>query len=237
MSVLTRLNIAGIDVGIKRSRRRSLQLEVGHAGVIARAPLRMSEPDIVAFVEQKKPWLERQLQNRPTAYQAFDIKPGAQLPFLDNTLELYFDSSLSGAAQFDDETVRLSVPMKRCHREPQAFAARKIEQWYRSQALKLFNQLNQQIAPQMGLSINTDIKVRDYKRRWGSCDAKGNLSFNWRLIMAPQLVLEYVLVHELAHRYEFNHSRRFWNIVEQYQPDWRRHRDWLYQHGLSLYRL
>ena len=78
------------------------------------------------------------------------------------------------------------------------------------------------------------ITVRDQKTRWGSCSGKGNLNFNWRLILAPEEVLDYVVVHELAHRREMNHSPRFWAVVEAVLPDYRKQRQWLKVNGERL---
>ena len=78
------------------------------------------------------------------------------------------------------------------------------------------------------------IEIRDQKSRWGSCSTRGTLSFNWRLVLAPFGVLDYVVVHELCHLREPNHSRRFWKLVEARRPNWRAHRDWLHEHGPEL---
>lgn len=78
------------------------------------------------------------------------------------------------------------------------------------------------------------ITIRDQKSRWGSCSSNGNLNFNWRLIMAPAPVLDYVVVHELAHRFEMNHSPLFWQRVAAVMPDYQVHRDWLRQYGAGL---
>ena len=78
------------------------------------------------------------------------------------------------------------------------------------------------------------IDIRDQRSRWGSCSTRGTLSFNWRLVLAPLEVLDYVVVHELCHLLEPNHSRRFWKLVEARRPDWRTHRDWLHDHGPEL---
>jgi predicted metal-dependent hydrolase len=78
------------------------------------------------------------------------------------------------------------------------------------------------------------IQIRDQRSRWGSCSTRGTLSFNWRLVLAPLDVLDYVVVHELCHLREPNHSRRFWDLVEMRRPDWRTHRDWLHEHGPEL---
>jgi hypothetical protein len=78
------------------------------------------------------------------------------------------------------------------------------------------------------------IQIRDQRTRWGSCSANGNLSFNWRLVLAPFEVLDYVVVHEVCHLREANHSRRFWRLVESRRPDWRDQKVWLDAHGPEL---
>ncbi|MDE7247138.1 MAG: M48 family metallopeptidase [Lachnospiraceae bacterium] len=78
------------------------------------------------------------------------------------------------------------------------------------------------------------ITIRDQKTRWGSCSAKGTLSFNWRLMLAPPAVLDYVVVHELCHLTHMNHSAAFWALVESVCPDYRVHRKWLKEHGNEL---
>lgn len=85
----------------------------------------------------------------------------------------------------------------------------------------------------MGVDYNR-ISIRDQKTRWGSCSAKGNLNFNWKLSLMPPEILDYVVVHELAHRREMNHSARFWSQVEQVLPDYKERRRWLKEHGGRL---
>ena len=88
-------------------------------------------------------------------------------------------------------------------------------------------------APALGVTP-ARIQIRDQRSRWGSCSTRGTLSFNWRLVLAPFEVLDYVVVHELCHLREPNHSRRFWSLVEKRRPDWRAQRDWLHEHGPEL---
>ena len=85
----------------------------------------------------------------------------------------------------------------------------------------------------MGVSYR-NITIREQKTRWGSCAANGNLNFNWLLILAPPEVLDYVVVHELAHRKEMNHSARFWAEVERILPDYKRRRKWLKDYGSQV---
>ena len=82
----------------------------------------------------------------------------------------------------------------------------------------------------MGVSDGS-ITVREQKTRWGSCSAKGNLNFNWKLVLMPEEILDYVVVHELAHRLQMNHSTEFWDEVEKILPDYRKRRQWLKENG------
>lgn len=106
---------------------------------------------------------------------------------------------------------------------------------YRAQAAEVFERKAAYYAARMGVTYNR-IAIRDQKTRWGSCSSKGNLNFNWRLVLAPVPVLDYVVIHELAHRREMNHSARFWDIVREMMPDYQTHRRWLRDHGGSLLR-
>lgn len=101
---------------------------------------------------------------------------------------------------------------------------------YVEAARAIFNRKVKLFAEQMGVTYGR-ITIREQKTRWGSCSGKGNLNFNWRLILMPEPVLDYVVVHELAHRKEMNHSPRFYREVEQIMPDYREHQNWLRKNG------
>ena len=89
-------------------------------------------------------------------------------------------------------------------------------------------------APMLGDKRPGRITIREQKTRWGSCSRKANLNFNWKLIRAPQEALDYVVIHELCHLYEFNHSPRFWRLVASVQPDYAVWKTWLAQNGRQL---
>lgn len=100
-------------------------------------------------------------------------------------------------------------------------------------ALKVLPERVKLFASMMGVSYGK-ITIRCQKTRWGSCSAKGNLNFNCLLMLAPEKVQDYVVVHELCHRLEMNHSGRFWAEVERVMPDYRIYRQWLKEHGSEL---
>jgi predicted metal-dependent hydrolase len=108
-----------------------------------------------------------------------------------------------------------------------------LERWYRAEAARLINEKVAGLSSQMGTHCKR-IVIRGQKTRWGSCSHKKNLSFNWKLIMAPEPVIEYVVIHELAHLKEMNHSKRFWELVAQHCQRWREYKKWLRQHEANL---
>lgn len=108
-----------------------------------------------------------------------------------------------------------------------------LKQALSRRALARIRQRLNHYAPRLGVTFGR-VTVRDQKSRWGSCSAKQNLNFNWKLIMAPPEVLDYVVVHELCHLREFNHSPRFWALVEAQLPEYACWKKWLKDHGSEL---
>ncbi len=111
--------------------------------------------------------------------------------------------------------------------------AESLERWYREQARRALTAAANREATQLDV-VPGPISIRDQRTRWGSCSARGALSFNWRLVLAPPEVLEYVVVHELCHRRVANHSRAFWRLMEEVRPGYEAERRWLREHGFEL---
>lgn len=103
----------------------------------------------------------------------------------------------------------------------------------RRAARELVTMVLDEEAPALGVSYR-QVQIRDQRTRWGSCSASGTLSFNWRLVLAPFEVLDYIVVHELCHLREPNHAAGFWKLVASRRPGWRRQDDWLVRHGPEL---
>jgi len=116
---------------------------------------------------------------------------------------------------------------------PTSDVRRALEAWYRARAATLLAKRVALFARRLGRRP-ARLTVRDTRSRWGSCSAKGTLSFTWRLLMAPPAVLDYVVLHELCHLVRPDHSPRFWALVEQHCPEFRTHRAWLRHHAILL---
>ena len=108
-----------------------------------------------------------------------------------------------------------------------------LKEWFREKSFIYFKKETYNYAKINNLKINS-VKVREYKARWGSCSNKGDISFNWRLIMAPPKIIEYVIIHELMHLKEHNHSPKYWNYVKSLYPNINEAKEWLMYNGQTL---
>jgi len=110
---------------------------------------------------------------------------------------------------------------------------KKIGQFYRRMARETILERLEYFKTRLGVKY-AQVRIKEQKTRWGSCSGKGNLNFNWKLVMAPSDIIDYVVVHELCHLIHMNHSRNFWNLVERELPDYRARKRWLRDHGAAL---
>ncbi len=198
-----------IQISVIRSRRRTLSLEVRPDGkVLVRAPLRCSDADIRAFVSSKEQWLLRSMKKMEEQRKA----------------EIPGSGPADGAGGQADTAAGNADPRPYTRSELKALA---------EEAMKDLPQRCEKYAPLVGVDYGR-ITIRNQKTRWGSCSAKGNLNFNCLLMLAPPEVRDYVVVHELCHRKEMNHSPRFWAEVTRVLPDARERRKWLKEHGTAI---
>ena len=213
---------------IIRSMRRTMSLHVSSQGeLIVKAPFFIPEKLILNFLKQKEDWILKALQKvgsrivKQKTYQA-----GEEFLFLGDVYKLHFGSF----KEINISNGLLNVPdfmMFRIKKE--------LTSWYISQAKKLITDRVDYVCKQMN-SKYASIRFSDTSSKWGSCSPDNSLQFNWRLIMTPLTVINYVVVHELAHTIEKNHSRRFWKIVDLHTPAYKQHRKWLdlNKHMLSV---
>ncbi len=109
-----------------------------------------------------------------------------------------------------------------------------LEKWYRKEALAVIRQKAEEYARVLSVHFE-NIRIKDQKSRWGSCSSRENLNFNWRILMAPEPVCDYVIIHELCHLVFMDHSANFWNLVESICPQYRQYKKWLKENGKQLY--
>lgn len=154
------------------------------------------------------------------------FKEGEAFPYLGEEFQLVVEALPTH--EVDDNTIRL-----RESTVAQSSIERVLEQFYRREARDHFTQRADYYAEQMGVSYE-QIEVRNQRTKWGSCSTTGTLGLNWRLMMAPPEVVDYIIVHELAHLQEQNHTDRFWQLVGEQISEYQKQAEWLEQNSTQL---
>ncbi len=160
---------------------------------------------------------------------AVPVQPVNTVSFLGKSLKVMQNRNGHGRTAVTLEQNKLVVSL---HSSGANLSSEELANWLKAQAIRLIKDKVKMFSRRMGLVYNR-VVIRDQRSRWGSCSCLKNLNFNWRLIMAPEPVLDYVIIHELCHLKEMSHSKKFWDLVAQYCPHWHEHRDWLDNHSLD----
>lgn len=208
---------------IIRSRRKTLAITVDSFGrLIVRAPLRCSEARIFAFIREKEGWILRKKAERQGA--GISLPPenldGYQFLLLGQQCKIRLTSL--DKVGYDAEKGILYLPQNN--------ARERLIQWLKANAKRILTELTARTAVTMK-AVYKSVSITSARRRWGSCSGEDALHYSFRLLYAPKAVIEYVVVHELAHTKHKNHSKAFWAEVATYVPDWREKRAWLKAHG------
>ena len=192
-------------------------------GVEVVLPLRATHQHAAAAVVELTPWINRRLLELDQTMATVAAR-GSTLPYLDGTLELRAEPGRTRAHRRGDT---LLVPA-----DPAEQTAA-IERWYRRIARDEFTARADQACVSADLNY-VKLTVRGQKTRWGSCTRERALSFNWRLLLAPEAVLDYVVWHEVCHLAVMDHSPKFWGLVAHHCPDYKQHAAWLRRNGATL---
>ncbi|MGI6452102.1 MAG: M48 family metallopeptidase [Syntrophomonadaceae bacterium] len=225
-----------INFEVSYSRRKTITISVETPGLVSvKAPVGLSDDEIIRRVQSKARWIVEKLyevKNIKTIPVKKEYVNGESFMYLgrDYPLQISIDKELKQPivtllqGEFTVFTAsRNEEPVKKA-----------MESWYRSKATEQINERIKYYEPRVGVKP-TRITVKEQKKRWGSCSSKGNLNFNWKAIMAPPSVLDYIIVHELCHLIHYNHSREFWNLVGSILPNYKTQQAWLKENGARLY--
>ena len=196
--------------------------------VEARAPYRASDKIIQQFIQKNKVWIEKtanRLKEQAAKIPGKRYQEGETFLYLGREYPLHIAEDMFGKLLFEDRFILAASHA--------AKAAKHFEKWYKQEAFMVFTQRCLKYAQEMNARYKK-IALSSAKKRWGSCTPRGNLRFNWKLVKAPLEIVDYVVVHELAHLKELNHSGRFWTIVEKHCPAFQSARKWLKDYAHSL---
>lgn len=217
---------------IKRSpKRKKLTITVERdRSVVVHAPTSASEESIHRIVESKRQWIYAKT-NHDQKYEELPHAPGKEL--VSGESSLYLGRSYRVEVTRTKET---DVVFQQLFLIPASHSSRRKEvlrEWYVARADEILLPRVSRHGATLGVEFSS-AQIVDNRYRWGSCTVKDTIRLNWRLIKAPMFVIDYVIIHELAHLLESNHTPRFWNIVKAQTPRMEKAKNWLKEHGQIL---
>lgn len=211
------------QISVKRTKRRktiSLKIIDGFVQVVV--PDFVSDSEINLLVSKKRKWIRNKLKIQKLIPS---FKPKE---FISGEAFLYLGKNYRLKVKKGKETGVLlkggyfMVTVKDSNRK----ISHELESWFKEKAQLKFEQKTANYAKKLNV-LPKNIFIKDYKSRWGSCSVDGDITYNWRLIMAPHSIIDYVVIHELCHLKHHDHSKKYWNTVHSFFPDYKKQKDWL----------
>jgi len=223
-----------MEIGVKiekiiRSKRKTISLQItDKATLIIKAPYEVSEQTIKDIIAKHAKWINKKREEillRDPKFIKKEFVNGEGLLYLGKHYKLTIVDKQAEPLVFKNGFFlsKAYLPIAR-----EVFV-----NWYRERAYEKISERVEWYAKKRGFKYNK-INITNAQKRWGSCSAKGNLNFSWSLIMAPLCVIDYVVVHELVHLEEMNHSKSFWNKVKMLMPNYEKYKNWLKKNGHLL---
>jgi predicted metal-dependent hydrolase len=219
------MSLSDLDIEYRLSpRRRSIGLVVTTQGrVVVTMPPGTSKENLTRALAKHRAWLERRVAERKAAWSR--LKAGVAY-FLGQPCRLTVLRGAQGTVVLNENEIRVQLPREAAFWPP-------LKAWYQEQALRVIEARVNHFGGLRGVKVGP-LELKEWKRRWGECHPDGKLRFNWRLIMCPPKVIDYVVVHELAHLAVPGHNPRFWGVVAAVLPDYAARRRWLDREGSPL---
>ena len=227
-----------IDYEVRRSprRKKTLEMRLGPEGLIVAAPSRASDNQIRDIVLNRAPWIVKRMAELPEEPLPRRFVTGETLPYLGRNVEMIVEDGVTSSTQVSLHQGKFQVSVRptlerdvRQESILQTFAA-----WYRARAEEHISEGVDLWWPRLGVGERSRVLIGNQRSRWGSCAPDGTLRFSWRTMMLPPEVIEYIIVHELAHLTVKAHSAEFWDFVSRALPDVKHRRKLLREVGPAL---
>ncbi len=226
----------GYEVRRSERRRKTVQITMGGSGVQVTAPMTTTPDELRAIVRRRAPWILSHASGEMLKAAPKRFASGETLPYLGRNARMIVDAGVvhSSEVSFDHWRFRVTVPEGLKGEERQQCIRRAIVGWYRDRAAERLPRVAAHWGPRVAQTSMPLILVRDQRQRWGSCSPDGTLRFNWRAMMLPPALIEYVVVHELVHLTHRNHATGFWAMLSKAMPDAQQRRQRLREAGRTL---
>jgi len=232
------LNNHSIEYKLIRSTKRktiSLQIMVDQ-GLVIRCPNKAKISDIENLIHKKTKWIVSHLQKYHDMNESKIVKEyisGDTLLYLGKLFLLNLLPGKVSRINLEQQNQKINFICRVEKKEDPKYKERFLVKWYKLKLGTLISEIISSNKDQFQKSPSS-IKIRSYKRRWGSTSGDGKISFNWKLMLAPFEVIEYVVIHELSHLIQMNHSKEYWNLMYLIDPKYKEKRNWLKKNGSYL---
>ena len=228
--------MVSFDYTVQRtSRKKSATIKVENKEVIVVVPKTLSKKRINELVEKKSPWINKKLHEyenlvptKPKEYVS-----GESFTYLGRNYRLKIIEGASEEIKLKHGQLVIGNLSKESEYSTSELIRSSLENWYIERANEKLIKKNKRYSKLIGVNPRS-IKVKSYKSRWGSCTVKGDVSYNWKIVIAPNRIIDYLVIHELCHLIHHNHSPLYWKTVENYCSDYKESREWLRINGSSL---
>lgn len=228
------LSIAPVVEVIRTNRLRTATIKVVGNKVEVSVPQLLSDARIKDLLMKKSTWIKRKLidHSQIALPKPKEYINGEAFPYMGRNYRLKVVKGSENSVKLTQGYIQVTVA--RTAKVNDQLIRDLLVNWYMDLAIARLKEKTLKYAKQLGV-IPKSISVRDYKSRWGSCSVKGDISYNWRIILAPQEIVDYVVVHELSHMIQHNHSPKYWKLVEKIFPNHQDCREWLKVNGSRLF--
>ena len=212
---------------IKTSRRsKSISLKIRNGELEISCPYNTSEIFLKNLIERKKEWINKNIDRSRKNHKKIDQISNGFITFKGLVLQLIYKKSNFERITVEDNELKIFYSEKSKSRQL-------IIEWLKLQANNFLRARLSFLSKRISIEFNS-LTIKSYTARWGSCNIKGDIFLNWKLIMLPESVIDYVLIHELAHINVPNHSSEFWELVKKKNPNYLKHKRWLRDNGSSF---
>lgn len=216
----------GMDIEVRQShslRKLVLHIDSKNRIPVLSVPKFCSRKRAIEFVNENMDWISEQLQKLPEIRY---FKDGEQILLFGQSVTIKHMPTARGGVWLEQGFL--------CVSGKQEFLHRRVRDYIRKKAADEFYKLSSELAKQIGCKVNRVI-IKDTKSRWGSCSSLNNINYSWRIALAPDFVINYLMAHEVSHLKHQDHSDEFWQCVASLCPEWSKGNSWLRRYGKTLY--
>jgi len=210
----------------RTKRKKTISILIKDGNVEVKAPFNLMQKEIDSFILKKEKWIKNKILFQKS------IKKLPKKKFINGEVfkllgkDLILKININNTKKTYIKNDYICLDLKNNTKNNKEKIKKELELFFRSFSERILKEKTLIESKKMNLKVK-EIKVRSYKNRWGSCSSNGNISYNWKLIMAPERIINYVIIHELCHLIHFNHSRDYWREVRKKLPNYKENKEWL----------